>query len=110
LALFEQRVDGEDLLDRVALHRSPVMTPLRFENELLDRARADRRHIVLPEGSDEPVLRAAETLLRREVVDVTLLGAPDDVRALAARLGVDVTGAALLDPRDEQLRERFAHE
>ena len=45
-----------------------------FEYELIERARSDRRHIVLPEGDDERVLRAAEILLRRGVVDLTLLG------------------------------------
>jgi phosphate acetyltransferase len=76
LALFEEHVPGQELLDRVAVARSPVVTPLMFEYELLDRARSDRRHIVLPEGDDERVLLAADTLLRRGVVDLTLLGTP----------------------------------
>ena len=81
-----------------------------FEYELLDRARADRRHVVLPEGTDERVLRAAETLLRREVVDLTLLGEEEEVRGQAARLGLDLAAARVLDPHDEELRERFARE
>ena len=32
------------------------MTPLMFQYQLIERARADRRHIVLPEGSDERIL------------------------------------------------------
>ena len=50
------------------------MTPIMFEYELMERARARRTHIVLPEGDDERVLRAAEILLRRDVVDLTILG------------------------------------
>ncbi|WNV74032.1 phosphate acetyltransferase [Geodermatophilus sp. DSM 44513] len=110
LALFEAHVDGADLLDRVAVARPQVRTPLMFEYELLDRARADRRRIVLPEGTDERVLRAAETLLRRGVVDLTLLGPREEVRAAAARAGVDVGGAQLVDPADPELRERLAVE
>jgi phosphate acetyltransferase len=110
LALFEQSVDMGEVLDRAAVSESHVVTPLMFEYELLDRARAGRRHVVLPEGTDERVLRAAETLLRREVVDLTLLGEEDEVRGTAARLGVDVGAARILDPRDEELRERFAQE
>jgi phosphate acetyltransferase len=110
LALFEAHVDGADLLDRAAVAYPRVTTPLMFEYELLDRARADRRHVVLPEGTDERVLRAAERLLRRGVVDLTLLGDQDEVRATAARSGVDVGDAAVLDPRDPDLRERLALE
>ncbi len=110
LGLFERCIDGESLLDRVAVTRSPVVTPLMFEYELIDRARSARRHVVLPEGSDDRILRAAASLLRREVVDLTILGEPDEVRAAAARLGLDLGAATILDPWDEALRERFAQE
>jgi len=110
LAAFEQNVDGAEVLDRAAVSGSQVVTPLMFEYELLDRARADRRHVVLPEGTEERILRAAETLLRREVVELTLLGAEDAVRTEALRLGLDLGGARIVDPWDEALRARFAGE
>src|SRR3954453_16234773 len=110
LALFEAHVDGAALLDRAAVSRPTVRTPLMFEHELLDQARADRRRIVLPEGTEERVLRAADTLLRRGVVDLTLVGGADEIRAAAARAGVSVDGAQLLDPCDPELRERMAVE
>ena len=44
----------------------------------VERARASRRHIVLPEGDDDRVLQAADVLLRRDVVDLTILGDPDE--------------------------------
>jgi phosphate acetyltransferase len=108
LALFEQSVDGEQVLDSAAVVRSRALTPLMFEHDLLDRARADRRHVVLPEGGDERILRAADTLLRREVVDLTLLGEEDVLRGSAARLGLDISRARVVDPWDEALREHFA--
>ncbi len=110
LALFERHVDGDALLERLAVTRSDAVTPLMFEQTLIERARADRRHIVLPEGTDERVLRAAEILLRRRVADLTLLGDEQEVRAAAARVGVDVSGARLVSPADEEQRERFAQE
>ncbi|MBA2513055.1 MAG: phosphate acetyltransferase, partial [Solirubrobacterales bacterium] len=110
LALFEEHVDGPALLERTAVRRSSVVTPLMFEYDLLDRARSDRRHVVLPEGDDERVLRAADTLLRRGVAELTLLGEEPQVRAKAARLGVEVDGAQVLDPHDPALRERAALE
>ncbi|WP_336026644.1 phosphate acetyltransferase [Geodermatophilus sp. FMUSA9-8] len=110
LALFEEHVDGAALLDRAEVHRARVTTPLMFEHGLLDRARADRRHVVLPEGTDERVLQAADRLLRRGVVDLTLLGDPAEVRAAAVRAGADVSAARVLDPCDPALREELAVE
>jgi phosphate acetyltransferase len=111
LGSVERHVDVEELAKRIELTRSERVTPLMFEYDLVERARADRRHIVLPEGTDERVLRATETVLRRGVAAVTLLGRPAEIRARAAALGLDLTGAALLDPASleaDDLRERFA--
>jgi len=110
LALFDDHVDGPELLRQLDLTRSDVVTPLMFEYELLDRARAQRRRIVLPEGDEERILRAADTLLRRGVADLTLLGHPADIRAKANQLGLDVRAATVVDPYDPELRERFATE
>ena len=110
LALFAEHVDGNALLDRLEVARTQAVTPLMFEHQLIDTAVADRRHIVLPEGEDERVLRAADILLRRKVADLTLLGDPRVIQARAAALGVDVSGAHLLSPFDGELRERLAVE
>ena len=111
LGSFERHVDTAELADRVELTRSRRVTPLMFEYDLVERARADRRHIVLPEGTDERVLRAAEIVLRRGVARLTLLGAVDEVRGRAAALGLDLGAATVLDPAAPdalELRERFA--
>jgi phosphate acetyltransferase len=81
-----------------------------FESMLLERARADRHHIVLPEGDDERILRAASTLISRQVVDLTLLGVESEVRAKAAALGLDLGHAGVVDPRSSELLESFASE
>jgi phosphate acetyltransferase len=108
LGLFASRVDTAELERRIAVERPERITPIMFEYELIERARADRRHIVLPEGDDDRVLRAAELLLRRGVVDLTILGEPDDVQSRAASLGVDLAGATVVDPLTSPLREGFA--
>jgi phosphate acetyltransferase len=110
LSLFDQHVDGPALLDRIAVAHPGAVTPLMFQYELFDRARADPRHIVLAEGTDERVLRAADTLLRRGVVRLTLLGDPTEVRERAAQFQLEISSAALLDSADDQLLERFATE
>lgn len=88
--------------------RSGRITPMMFEHELLEQARADRRRVVLPEGTEEQVLRAADVLMRRDVCDLTLLGDPDAIRKKAADLGIDLADTRLIDPQTSELRQTFA--
>jgi phosphate acetyltransferase len=110
LALFEQHVDGAALLDRLKVSRADVVTPLMFEYTLLERARQNRMRIVLPEGDDDRVLRAAATLLARDVADLIILGEEFEVRSRAIGLGLDIAKAEVLSPFDDVLRMRFAEE
>lgn len=108
LGLFERYVDTGDLLERMSVARSGRVTPMMFEHDLLDQARAVRRRVVLPEGTEERVLRAADVLLRRDVCDLTLLGDVDVIVKKAADLGIDLAGTQLIDPAKDELRQRFA--
>jgi phosphate acetyltransferase len=108
LRIFDERVDGDVLLDRLELARTTAVTPLMFEHQLIDMAVADRRHIVLPEGDEDRVLRAADIVLRRRIADLTILGEAADVQRRASLLGVDVSGAPVVSPKDPELRGRFA--
>lgn len=110
LTLFDRYVDGSALLDRLDVTPGSVVTPLMFEHQIIDRARAAARHIVLPEGEEPRILRAADQLLRRRVVRLTLLGDPTAIRDRARQLGLDISGADILDTHDEALRTRFAKE
>jgi len=110
LALFEQNIDGAALLAGLDVPRPEVVTPLMFEYELLSRARADRKHVVLPEGDDDRILRAASTLLGRQVAELTILGEEHKVRARAAELGLDIDAAHVVSPHDPELVDRFAVE
>lgn len=108
LGLFERHVDTADLLARISVARSGRVTPMMFEHELLEQARADRRRVVLPEGAEERVLRAADVLVRRDVCALTLLGDVELIRKKAADLGVDLGDSQLIDPASSELRQRFA--
>jgi phosphate acetyltransferase len=110
LELFESHVDVPALEARIEVTRTDRVTPLMFEYDLLHRARADRKHIVLPEGTDDRILRATEILLRRNVVDLTLLGDVEEVRARAELLGVDLGDTPVVDPAESPLRDSFAEE
>jgi phosphate acetyltransferase len=108
LGAFEANVDTVALTGMLDVAKSSRVTPLMFENDLIDRARADKRHLVLPEGTDERILRATETLLRRGVADLTLLGDPADIARRARELGVEIGGARVIDPETSALRDGFA--
>ncbi|MFE6736142.1 phosphate acetyltransferase [Microbacterium sp. NPDC057650] len=110
LALFQRNVDLTELTIELGLAESSVVTPLMFEYGLIERARADRRRIVLPEGGDDRILRAAAILLARDVADLTILGDETDIRARATALGIDLDAAQILSPTDPTLVERFAAE
>ncbi|WP_091197695.1 phosphate acetyltransferase [Micromonospora narathiwatensis] len=110
LGAFERCVDTVDLAGRLRVGRSSRVTPLMFENDLIDRARTRRRRLVLPEGAEERILRAAEILLRRGVADLTLLGRPDDIARRTRELGVDIGGAQVVDPVTSPWRDEFAVE
>jgi phosphate acetyltransferase len=108
LGLFENHVDGERIRKVTELTTTPdTVTPVMFEYGLFERARSQKKHIVLPESSDERILRATEILLRRNVVDITLLGNPDKIRSHAASLGLDISDAALIDPSSSEFTEDF---
>ncbi|MFH8755241.1 phosphate acetyltransferase [Streptomyces atroolivaceus] len=108
LGLFERHVDTGALLERISVARSGRVTPMMFEHELLEQARSNRRRVVLPEGTEERVLRAADVLLRRDVCDLTLLGDTDVIRKKAADLGIDLAETQIVDPQTSELRQSFA--
>ncbi|WP_332762561.1 phosphate acetyltransferase [Pseudarthrobacter sp.] len=108
LGLWSRRVDETELVERLHLPRLERMTPLRFLHDLIERARGQRRHVVLPEGTDVRILQAAEILHRRDVCDLTLLGPDSQVRELAAANGIDLAGINIVDPATSELRQGFA--
>jgi len=108
LAMFDKYVDAPALLSVLDVARTDVVTPLMFEFDLIDRARKSKRRIVLPEGTDDRILRAAARLLTRDVCDLTILGDEEAVRARASELGLDISRAAVTSPADPVLVERFA--
>lgn len=109
-ALFRDHVDGGSIVDSIRSAPPGPMTPNRFEHDLLERARQEPQHIVLPEGDDDRVLEAAAIVLREGVARITILGDEQAVRARAAELGHDISEAVILSTEDPELHPRFAAE
>src|ERR1035438_7692249 len=73
-----------------------------------DRARAQRQRIVLPEGGDLRILRAADLITAERLADVILLGKPDEIRSAAKQAGVDLASVTLIDPETDPRAEKYA--
>ena len=110
LTLMDTYVDTADLLAQLSISIPSVVTPQMFTYQLQERARSDRKRIVLPEGDDDRILKAAGRLLQRSVADLTILGEESVVRARAAELGVDLSAAKVLDPQTSELCDQFAEQ
>ena len=91
ISTFEKYVDTEFLIERFRSYHTDVVTPHMFQYSLVAKAKAQKKHIVLPEGTDKRILIAASSLVEQNVVDITLLGKRDDILAKAAEVGVQVS-------------------
>jgi phosphate acetyltransferase len=108
LGLFESHVNLPEIEARIEVVRSVRKTPIMFEYELIERAKAKRQHIVLAEGEEERILRASEILLRRQVVDITLLGSPEKIQSKIAGLGLSLEGIRIIEPSESELLKDYA--
>ncbi len=108
LGLFQRSVDISAMEEKIDSAQSDVMTPQMFEYKILDMARSNKKCIVLPESSDERILRATEIILRRDVADIILLGNEDEITKNSLRLGLDISAARIIDNTDETLLKEFS--
>ena len=107
---FEQETDLGALLATLEVEPSDVVTPIMFQAELVEHARAARKTIVLPESDDDRILRAADAIVRRGIADIVLLGDETAVRARAAELGLNISAARVVSTSDPALSEKYAAE
>ena len=103
-----ENVDKHTLAHALETDVEPIMSAAVFEHWLLTRAKADRKHIVLPEGEDDRILQAAHQLLAQDVADITILGVADDILRRADSLGLNLAGVNIIDHLNSDLLEEFA--
>jgi phosphate acetyltransferase len=106
--LVNSHMDVADLLAQLAIPIPTVTTPQMFTHRLTQQARANRKHIVLPEGDDDRILKAAGRVLKRCVADLTILGDEAQIRLRSAELGVDLSQSKIIDTHNEDLCHQFA--
>jgi phosphate acetyltransferase len=100
ISTFERYVEVRALEEKLVSFQPEGLTPHMFQYRLLQWAKRQRRHIVLPEGNDDRILRAAALLLHQDIVDLTILGDPAQVAASIKRLGLNMPAEHLriVDP------------
>ena len=107
LGLFNSGVDTNFIQEKIATTENDIMTPIMFEYKLFDMASAKRETIVLPESSDERILRAVEVVLHRGFADIILIGDESEVREHSLRLGLDLSNATIINHKKSKLLEIF---
>ncbi|MFO1418132.1 MAG: phosphate acetyltransferase [Methylotetracoccus sp.] len=110
IELFDGGIDLAPLAARMDATRPPVVTPKMFTYQLLKKARANKRHIVLPEGTDPRILRAASILLTKEAVRLTLLGRREEIASIAKkqRITLDLDALSVIDPVHSERLDDYA--
>jgi phosphate acetyltransferase len=107
---FEKYVDVPTLEERIITFQPQGITPHMFQYQLVKWAKSYKKHIVLPEGNDDRILRAAARLVSQQVVRLTILGVPAEVTASFKRLGLnpDLSEIRIIDPANSDQYELYA--
>jgi phosphate acetyltransferase len=92
---FDRYVDVKSLEEKLVTYHSEVLTPHMFQYQITKKAKAFRKHIVLPEGDDDRILKAASRLLNQQIVDLTILGDAHQIAASIKRLGLNFENVRL---------------
>jgi len=107
LGLFEAHVMTSELRRKIIGYSMLFTTPKMFEFGLINRARAQKQTIVLPEGDDERILRAAEILIHRDAVEIVLLGKVQAIKSKILALGLALADVRIIDPVESDLFDDY---
>jgi len=100
IAAFQRHIASETLLNKLLNYESKVVTPRMFQYSLIQKARKQKKRIVLPEGLDSRILHAAARLIALDLVELTILGDPQLIKNKCSAEGVslDFEKVELIDP------------
>ena len=97
---FEKHVPTQELAERLITFKAKGITPRMFQYNLLQKAKSSKKHIVLPEGSDERILMATKMLIDADAVNITLLGNREQIVSKITELDIDldINTINIIDP------------
>ena len=107
---FDTYVATDVLAERLVTFKADGITPRMFQYNLLKRAKTKKKHIVLPEGMDVRILKAAKLLTDINAVEITLLGDPEQIANQIEKmeLGLDLKKVNIIDPVASDNFEAYA--
>jgi len=97
-------------MSQISAFETTLLTPRMFQFSLIQKVRKARKTIVLPEGTDDRILKATSRLLAMDLVDLVLLGKPNLIKQKAAELGlaIDWQRVKLINPTENEHFEEYA--
>jgi phosphate acetyltransferase len=112
LKLFDDAVDLDELESQISTIKVQGMTPKMFTYNLVQAAKLQPRHIVLPEGYDPRILKAASVLIERQIVTLTLLGNIQKIEQVLNqnRINLDLHQVNIIDPESAPQFESYAQQ
>jgi phosphate acetyltransferase len=78
---------------------------MSFLDTIKDRARADKKTIVLPESMDKRTFAAAEQILKEGLANLIIIGTPEEIAENSK--GYDITGATIVDPFNDPNKQKY---
>ncbi|MDJ0902102.1 MAG: phosphate acetyltransferase [Xenococcus sp. MO_188.B8] len=112
IQLFDDYVELSQLEEQINKIQIKGITPKMFTYNLLQQAKSQKRHIVLPEGKEIRILKAAEFLLNRDLVELSLLGKPEKIEQIINQNGIslDTSRLQIIDPARSDKVESYAEQ
>lgn len=110
ISIFERYVSFDPLIEKLVSYAPQGLTPRMFQYGLVKRAQQSKKHIVLPEGTDERILTAAARLVDMDLVEITLLGDTETIKKTAdkAALNLNYEKIHIIDPVNSSNFEDYA--
>ncbi|WP_152287684.1 phosphate acetyltransferase [Flavicella marina] len=110
LDTFDSYVNSEGISNTLTNYNSARITPNMFQYSLMQRAKVNRKHIVLPEGNDDRIIQAAARLQLLDIVDLTILGDKSVIQLKCDQLGlqIDLDKINILNPENSIHNKEFA--
>jgi len=111
LSTFEKYINVSELGKKLVKTESEGITPRMFLYNLINRAKKNRKHIVLPEGNDERILRATARLIGLNIVDITLLGNEKEIKKTVSKLNIPFRfdKVSIINPVNSDRTEEYIH-
>ncbi len=108
---FEKYVQADELIDRMFAFEPVGITPGMFQYNLLEKAKTNKKHIVLPEGLDERILQATKQLIDSDAVSITLLGDKKQIQKKIVNLGIplDLDKINIVNPLESVHFDSYTH-